>query len=118
MSNKELKIKFGTTMQALPATRALAREIEGDFGGRSLSVLAINDRAGTFTQVNVYQLEKDGGHTGRRYDPVHYTHPLPAEDSPKWKTWAKRGYEEISVSEIGVLKQVKVKAKKAEAASA
>lgn len=43
------------------------------------------------------------------------THPLPAEDDPKWKAWSKRGYSEAKVSDFDILQQVKSKSSKAKA---
>jgi hypothetical protein len=113
LTPKEQKKIFGQTKQAIPCTRVLRRNVgdpENFNNEQPVSILAINDAEGTFTQANVYGMSA-GGHLGKNYDPVHYTHPLPAEGDAKWKEWTKRGYEEGKVSDFRMLTQVEVKAK-------
>lgn len=96
--SKANRQKFGLSGKPIPATRVLQRELEHDFGKPSFAIIAIDDKAGTFTAANVY-----GGDLGRNYDADSMTHPLPAEDSDKWKEWKKRGYEEGNVEDFDVL---------------
>jgi len=115
MTAKEIRAKFGSLGQPIPATRVIARDMDPKhFGNKpAICLLAINDVEGTITQANVYD-----GNLGRGYAPENYTHPLPAEDSDKWKVYKKKGYTERQVSDFDVLTQVEVKSSKKEKAAA
>jgi len=118
MTDKEKREVFGETRQPIPATRVLWRALDPKhFGGPASAILAINDVEGTITQANIYRVDQ-GGKLGKNYDPQHYTHPLPAEDSDKWKVYRKKGYVEGSVADFRVLTPAEKPAKKAKAEAA
>ena len=110
-SKKETRRKFGLAAGPIKATRVLQMELDHDFGVPAHSLISIDDEEGTFTSMNVY-----GGNLGRNYDPEGMTHPLPAPDSDKWKTWTKKGYEVGKVSDWDVLELVKPPVAKPEVA--
>ena len=92
MSKSELRKKFGHCGGPLKATRVLRMEMEHftDKGIDGQSLIVIDDTAGTFVAANMYD-----GNLGKNYDPEGMTHALPAPDSDKWKSWRKKGYEEV-----------------------
>jgi len=109
LSKKDKRRKYGVSGQPIKATRVFARGMDHDFGTPAHAVLAINDKDGTFTSVNLYGPCSDC-RTGKGYDPEGMTHPLPSKDSDRWKTWRKRGYGVVPVDQFDVIEPIKVEA--------
>jgi len=111
--SKADRVRFGVTGQPINGTRVFANPNDHDFGGKSLiSLLVINDEAGTVTAANVYHKEADMSDmgTGANYDAEGMVQPLPAEGDAKWKAWKKKGYEEANIDDYPVVRKIGSKA--------
>ena len=94
MTSKQLRKLYGLGGKPIQATRVFVKPMDHDFGTPANTLLIVNDQENTFTSANVY-----GGNLGRNFDAECMTHPLPAPDSPKWKSWTKAGYAEGHVDD-------------------
>lgn len=83
------KQTHGVTEKPIQCNRILVKTQDGSkFAGAAVSVLAINDKTKTVTSVNIYDADS-APRTGKGYNAVQMTQPLPASGDAKWKKWNK-----------------------------
>jgi len=101
--NHELREKFGVKMEAPIGTRIMVRRLEHFHlrGIDAYAILLFNDNEGTFMAFNVYD-----GKLGVHFDPSALVHPIPQENSKKWKEWKKAGYINADPANFDVVKMI------------